>query len=137
MGSIPKIRKDRPLTVREIKQRYYLKNHDRLLPILVERINRRRKVIRFEVLKAHSGDPPFCACCGDTHIEFLTIDHLGKKQEWEKGRTGIYFYKLLKRLGYPKEFQVLCFNCNCAKGIYGSCPHKSLKQEASVIVKME
>jgi hypothetical protein len=31
----------------------------------------------------------------------------------------------LKKHGWPKEgFTILCFNCNCAKGIYGTCPHQ-------------
>jgi hypothetical protein len=25
---------------------------------------------------------------------------------------------------------VLCFNCNCAKGFYGSCPHDAEREEA-------
>ena len=30
----------------------------------------------------------------------------------------------LKKLGYPKDgYQLLCHNCNCAKGWYGACPH--------------
>jgi hypothetical protein len=25
---------------------------------------------------------------------------------------------------YPPDFQILCYNCNCAKGVYGYCPHQ-------------
>jgi hypothetical protein len=28
---------------------------------------------------------------------------------------------------FPDGFQVLCHNCNLAKGYYGECPHNSLK----------
>ena len=34
-------------------------------------------------------------------------------------------YRWLKKHGFPKEgFQLLCYNCNCAKGFFGKCPHK-------------
>ena len=32
-------------------------------------------------------------------------------------------YQWLKANSYPDGFQILCFNCNCAKGAYGECPH--------------
>ena len=25
---------------------------------------------------------------------------------------------------FPKGFQILCHNCNVAKGLYGECPHE-------------
>jgi len=33
------------------------------------------------------------------------------------------FYSLLRRLGYPDGFRVLCHNCNMAYGFYKTCPH--------------
>lgn len=39
--------------------------------------------------------------------------------------SGWNFYRWLKNNGFPKkDFQLLCFNCNCAKGFFGMCPHK-------------
>lgn len=32
----------------------------------------------------------------------------------------------LRRNNYPNGFQVLCHNCNMAKGFYGKCPHQSI-----------
>ncbi len=66
-----------------------------------------------------------CACCGETTYEFLTIDHInggGFKHRKEIGSSGICNW-LIKN-NFPEGFQVLCYNCNCAKGFYGQCPHK-------------
>ena len=34
-------------------------------------------------------------------------------------------YRWLKNHNYPEGFQVLCYNCNLPKGVYGVCPHVS------------
>ena len=81
--------------------------------------------IRQEVLN-HYGVT--CACCGEKTQEFLTVDHMngggGKHRKQIKGGT---IYSWLKRNNYPEGFQILCFNCNQAKYIYGVCPHQQNK----------
>jgi len=75
--------------------------------------------LRLECLIHYGGNPPKCACCGETHIEFLTIDHVyggGNKHRQIIKSNGSYFYKWLKKNNFPKDFQVLCANCNMAKG---------------------
>ncbi len=63
-----------------------------------------------------------CACCGESQIEFLTIDHIfPPKRKTNRERKDLYGW--LKRHNYPSGFQTLCWNCNMAKGIYGECPH--------------
>ena len=68
-----------------------------------------------------------CACCHETADRFLTIDHIngdGKIQRTEH-RTGISFYRWLKRKKFPSGFQTLCFNCNIGRALNGGiCPHK-------------
>jgi len=68
-----------------------------------------------------------CVCCGESEIKFLTIDHIGNDgsthRKKEKVGSGGSFYAWLKRNNFPSGFQVLCWNCNAAKGLYGSCPH--------------
>jgi hypothetical protein len=74
-----------------------------------------------------------CACCGETMREFLTVDHVnGDGSEHRKALSGnsrsssIQIYREIRRLGYPRDrFRVLCFNCNCAIGCWGYCPHTS------------
>lgn len=64
-----------------------------------------------------------CACCGESTFEFLTIDHInGGGRKHRKG-TG-NFYSQLEKEGFPEGLQTLCWNCNCAKGIHGICPHQ-------------
>jgi len=84
---------------------------------------------KFEVMKFYSKRisnrrKPTCACCGENlGIEILTIDHIkGRKKNDTK--SGEQLYRYLKRNDYPEGFQVLCFNCNAAKGLFGICPHQ-------------
>lgn len=83
------------------------------------------KEIRIEVIAAYGGK---CACCGESTYEFLGIDHIhggGVKERKETKRRGKQFYAWLKRQGFPKDkYQLLCHNCNLAKGFYGECPHQ-------------
>jgi predicted restriction endonuclease len=79
-------------------------------------------LIRKKVLN-HYGHR--CACCGERRYEFLSIDHInggGNKHRKEIGNGKIYLW-LIKN-SYPEGFQVLCCNCNQAKGHYGYCPHE-------------
>ena len=97
-------------------------------PEKVREISRRKNLkIRMAVLEAYGGKNPGCACCGEKEIKFLGIDHVnggGTKHRQELRSRGAAMYHELRRLEYPKGFQVLCHNCNLAKGFYGECPHK-------------
>ena len=86
-----------------------------------------RDRLRKEVFDAYGGK---CVCCGESNYRFLTIDHPnndGAKHRRETGcGTGIKFYLWLRKHGYPKEFDPLCWNCNCGKSDnLGVCPHKA------------
>jgi len=83
--------------------------------------NQRKKERKF--LIDHYGGK--CACCGESRIEFLAIDHIdgGGTEHRERVGKGWKFYQWLRREGYPKGFRVLCHNCNLAIGFYGYCPH--------------
>jgi hypothetical protein len=80
-----------------------------------QRIERKRGVI------AHYGG--MCSCCGENHIEFLTIDHIngGGNAERRKifgleKKVGSRFYEWLIHNNFPEGYQVLCADCNMAKG---------------------
>lgn len=95
---------------------------------VIHKLSRER--VRAEVIDAYGGK---CVCCGETQPLFLTVDHIfndGAAQRRErKTKTGTHFsgtvfYRWLKNNGFPKDrFQLLCMNCNVAKGVYGFCPH--------------
>jgi hypothetical protein len=73
-----------------------------------------------------------CSCCGETNMSYLTVDHINNDgAEHRKQVTSARMYKWIIDNGFPVNFQILCYNCNCAKGFYGSCPHKrELSKEA-------
>ena len=69
-----------------------------------------------------------CACCGESELMFLAIDHTNSDGAAHRRETGhgSQFYQWLKNHGYPKiGFRVLCHNCNLALGFYGECPHQT------------
>lgn len=69
-------------------------------------------------------------------FEFLTIDHIdgnGAEHRRTLKRGGITFYRWLINNGFPSGFQTLCYNCNCAKGQYGTCPHQLLVDPPRVL----
>lgn len=82
---------------------------------------------RLEGLRHYSGGDPRCACCGESTLAFLAIDHVnggGWKQYKELGVGG--FWSWLRKNNYPEGFQVLCHNCNMGRQINGgTCPHKA------------
>jgi hypothetical protein len=90
----------------------------------------RSRDMRAAVLLAYGGESPGCICCGEQTRAFLTLDHVnngGRAHRREKGNQGVYHE--LRKAGYPAGFQILCFNCNLARGLYGSCPHQVTCQE--------
>lgn len=69
-----------------------------------------------------------CQCCGESEYKFLCIDHINNdgakdRKDNETHASGYAFYLRLKNSGYPTNIQILCYNCNMAKGIHGKCPH--------------
>jgi len=93
-----------------------------------DKTKRLAAVLKDDVFKAYGGYK--CACCGETEPMFLSIDHmLNNGNELKKagvhGKSSTQFYRWLKKSGYPKDFQVLCMNCNIGKHLNnGVCPHQ-------------
>jgi hypothetical protein len=92
---------------------------------------------RIDVMRHYcNGHDPSCVCCGESRYEFLSFDHVnggGTKHVKQIRQTAIW--KWIESNGYPLGFQILCHNCNMAKGIYGKCPHQAERKSASNIVK--
>ena len=88
----------------------------------------RSRRLRDAVFAAYGGARCNCPGCTVTEPEFLQIDHIhndGAAHRRQLGGSGNHLYLWLKRHGFPAGFQVLCANCNYAKGKYGQCPHIS------------
>jgi hypothetical protein len=78
---------------------------------------------RKKVIEHYGGR---CACCAEATYEFLAIDHKdgGGAGDRKRGLVARRWYSWIIRNGFPTSLQILCHNCNVAKGIYGECPHK-------------
>lgn len=74
-----------------------------------------------------------CICCGEKHLVMLAFDHVNN-DGYERRKAGEPYGselpRWLKRHGWPKDFQLLCHNCNMAKSILGECPHETEKELA-------
>lgn len=79
--------------------------------------NRSRKL---KIISHYGGK---CACCSESMLEFMSIDHINgdgaAHRRQHKNRGGAAFYDWLIRNKFPDGFQVLCHNCNMAKGVNG------------------
>ena len=117
----------------EIRRKY---NRERIRKLrsnneFKEKQNARRRELRFLkkliVLFYYSNGTLLCACCGEWHIQFLSLDHPkggGEEERKVLNSCGADFYARLIRLGLPDGYQVLCLNCNVGDGFFGICPHR-------------
>jgi hypothetical protein len=101
-------------------------------PMVLEKEKQNYRRLRLEAMQHYCPDGVLrCACCGETEIKFLSIDHIdggGNQHRNQIGRAPGALFWWLKKNNYPPGFQVLCHNCNLAKGFYGACPHQEKKQ---------
>jgi len=100
--------------------------------LIMETLHQTRKTI----ILNHYG--AMCACCGISDKEFLTLDHINNDaSEYRKSKIhggGTHSYKYVIDNDFPEDFQILCWNCNCAKGAYGMCPHERRRREFQAMV---
>ena len=92
---------------------------------LVSQKRERQRILRAAALEMYGGK---CQCkgCDVTEPEFLAFDHKrggGRKHRSQFGGQYMFYLWLLK--SRRKSMQVLCHNCNSAKGYYGRCPHEA------------
>jgi hypothetical protein len=120
-----KWRKKNREKIRKYKIEYWAKNRNRY--ILLKRASRTEA--KNIIIKHYGGK---CVCCGETHREFLTLDHInggGNKERKElKIKAGTEFYLYVIKNNFPNGYRLLCSNCNCSRGFYGYCPHEKEKE---------
>ena len=99
---------------REISRNCYHR-HPEYKKSAAERVKKTTKKLR-QIILEHFGS--CCSCCGEAHKEFLVIDHVngGGSKEFRKFSSMNAFYKHIINNNFPKEYQILCANCNTAKG---------------------
>lgn len=104
-----------------------------------------KRVLKQEVLGWYGGT---CVCCGESCLDFLTLDHIddsgikenstlgldaesnqarGSNSNRKNASTGFHLYNRIRKLGFenrPLILQVLCWNCQWGKRLNnGFCPH--------------
>ncbi len=92
-----------------------------------DRERERYRAIRKQFLDMHNHT---CRCCGETHDEFLTLDHVngdGAKERGGNKNGPCRAYRAAIDAGpNSPDYRCLCCNCNFAIGRYGYCPHGNL-----------
>ena len=99
--------------------------------------NEKKKQYALSVKKqAIDGYGGKCACCGETELSFLVLDHInngGNRHRKDLFGTkcggGYRMYAWAIKNGFPDSLQVLCWNCNGSKSINnGICAHQMGKE---------
>ena len=86
-----------------------------------------RRKRRIDVLNRLGGK---CVCCGESRIEFLTIDHVKGLSHRTSRDSGDMLINQIRNSNYStEEFRVLCYNCNSAIGFFGYCPHQEPEKD--------
>lgn len=89
---------------------------------------------KIQVYNHYSNYDIKCNCCGEKQIEFLTLDHInndGSQHKKENNISGGHkMREWIIKNNFPPGFQILCWNCNCAKGVdlENICPHQRQKE---------
>ena len=105
--------------ISEIFRNFYKRNRDAVL----DRNISRAKILKTEVLSYYGKSERLCCCwfrCTVCDVDMLSLDHKnndGARHRKETGLKGSPLYAFLKRSGYPKGFQTLCFNHQMKKEI--------------------
>ena len=90
------------------------------LPVYTRTKNR----ARYRAIDAYGGK---CACCGETNVLFLCLDHIVPRSKLVVKPTsrGDLIARELRKDNYKDpNIQVLCYNCNSAKNNNADCPCK-------------
>jgi hypothetical protein len=91
------------------------------------------KEAKLRVMWHYCFGEPHCQCswCPIKHIEFLQIDHIdgsgfmhvsGEGKNPNRRLDGPHLIRWIIKNNFPPGFQVLCCNCNFAKGNKNKCP---------------
>jgi hypothetical protein len=101
--------------------------------------------LRLEMLEALGWK---CACCGESHPQLLTLEHIngqrgfygrryGRSENTRQSNTYVEIRKA-KREGWDRtKWELLCMSCNHAKGHYGQCPHRTGVTREQVIEQLK
>lgn len=105
---------------------YKKKNPDRIKELNNESQKRRFLIEKLAAISAYGGS---CTCCFESDPHFLTLEHkngVPDEHRLPSGKrvTALAMLRKIRKAGYPDEFTILCWNCNCARAYFGFCPHQ-------------
>src|SRR3972149_8125551 len=85
----------------------------------------RRIQFKQQVINAYGNQ---CVCCRETRFEFLTFEHKNRDGAIHRKEIGggTNMIRWIIKNNFPSSIEILCWNCNCAKGCFGYCPHSKL-----------
>lgn len=80
-----------------------------------------------------------CACCGETELFFLSMDHLNNNGTWHKKEARFSHLILwLAQHNFPPGYRVLCMNCNVGRHRNGGiCPHEVMPPKTEEVFNLE
>jgi len=78
-----------------------------------------------------------CSCCGESHLEFLTIEHTLHNGKQHRKTKKSRIYKDIIDKGFPEDLTLFCSNCNFATRYGNACPHQVEKYKNNVLVFKE
>jgi len=133
-----KEKRDRPEEKAKVKiygKKWREENREQHRAVTRSSVNRSRLERKQKVFSHYSNGSLKCACCGVQGLEFLTVDHIISRKTMESDLQlmkmgysaklhGKDLYYWLEKNNFPSGFQILCWNCNFAKGSLGKCPHE-------------
>lgn len=71
---------------------------------------------KHDVIFHYSNGTMECKACSIRTFEILTLDHIfGNGNKHRKAINSISIWQWIKRMKYPKGYQILCYNCNVLK----------------------
>lgn len=104
--------KENLVEMRAKRLNYYYSNKDKL-----RNYQRQLRIQnKHDVIFHYSNGLMECKACAIRTFEILTLDHLyGNGNKHRKAINSLSIWSWIKRMKYPKGYQVLCYNCNVLK----------------------
>jgi hypothetical protein len=90
---------------------------------LAKKNKERYKKLKADLIRLYGSQ---CACCGETSVEFLALDHVHRDGTFHRAfeNPKSLYARLVKENRRLSEYRLLCHNCTCSLGFYGYCPHE-------------
>jgi len=141
--------------VKERERKRYEKHSsdpEKLTSAKNERDVNRLKILKYYSKSLSNSNIPCCNCCGEnSHVDFLAIDHIRgskqmdlepelKKLKYSSKLRNQNLHRWILKNDFPDGFQILCTNCNFAKGMKknnNQCPHERIRKEETFAMMEE